>query len=128
MPKFDVDDDVAELVAHLAHKGPFEQLSFNDALKRVLSQLVAGQGAGNGARSPHPRVAPSRIEPLKKAPSPSATEWAASVPELRTRRGLSTWKAICDVLEIDPAGDSARRKLKAWVSLHRPTWPAVPEV
>jgi len=41
MQKFDVDDDLAALVESLAKKKPFENLSFNDALRRVL-QLLAG--------------------------------------------------------------------------------------
>lgn len=63
----------------------------------------------------------------KKAASPRASEWVSMVPELKQRQGLTSWKAICDYLEIDPEGDSARRTLKAWASINRPDWPAVPE-
>jgi hypothetical protein len=77
-------------------------------------------------------VAP-RIELLvksvfKKAPTPSAIEYTASVPELRGQRHLTTWKAICDALDIETLGDSARRKLAAWVKFNRPDWPRVPDV
>ena len=131
MEKFEVDDDLAALVERLAKPRPFENLSFNAALRRVLSDFGA---LARKAEEPDEidrllgdatRVATR--EP-KKAPSPSAAEWVATVPELKGRRGIGTWKAICDLLKIDTAGDSARRKLKNWVKLHRPTWPPVPDI
>lgn len=121
MPQFTVDDDVAALVERLAKKKPFEYLSFNDALRRVLQgKIVARDG--------------NELEELlvetfrKKAPSPSAAEWAADVPELKSRKGLTSWKAICDFLDVEVGGDSARRRLKVWVSAHKPSWPPVPEI
>ena len=51
-----------------------------------------------------------------------------SVPDLMTRKGLTSWKAVCTLLRIDTAGDSARRKLKNWVKSNRPGWPAVPDI
>ena len=131
MQKFEVDDDLAALVERFAKPRPFENLSFNAALRRVL------QGLGLlAAKATEPdeidrlleeaNAVPAR-EP-KKAPSPSAVEWAASVPELKGHRGMATWKAICDLLKINTAGDSARRKLKNWVKLHKPSWPAVPDI
>ncbi|MBI4937574.1 MAG: hypothetical protein HY846_05055 [Nitrosomonadales bacterium] len=128
MPQFTVDEDIAELVERLAKPKPFENLSFNAALRRVLQehikpkkvddeleQLLAGS------------LAAAKKEP-KKAPSPSPQQWAASVPELKSKRGLNTWKAVCVLLKIDTAGDSARRKLKNWVKANRPNWPPVPEI
>ncbi len=131
MPTFEVDDDLSALVWQLAKPKPFENLSFSAALRRVL------QGAATSASAPLPEdpidailresAATPRQEP-KKAPTPSPIEWASTVPELKSRKGLNTWKAICDLLKIDTAGDSARRKLKNWVKLHRPMWPAVPDI
>jgi hypothetical protein len=131
MQKFDVDDDLAELVERLAKEKPFEHLSFNDALRRVLQNHVAVKAPGEK----HDILeelwaeakAATRKEP-KKTPSPSVTEWISMVPELKTKRGLTTWKAVCEVLKIDTAGDSARRKLKNWVKANRPSWPAVPDI
>lgn len=131
MQTFEVDDDLAMLVERLAKERPFEQLTFNDALRRLLKRVV-----------PPPDSAPKRDDledllaesmpaaklQLKKSPSPSVSDWVASVPELKARKGLSTWKAICDLLRIDTAGDSARRRLKNWVRANRPTWPPVPDI
>ena len=131
MQAFEVDDDLSALVWQLAKPKPFENLSFSAALRRVL------QGAASSAPAPltedpieailRESAATARTEP-KKAPTPSPIEWASTVPELKSRRGLNTWKGICDLLKIDTAGDSARRKLKNWVKLHRPMWPAVPDI
>ena len=131
MPTFEVDDDLSALVWQLAKPKPFENLSFSAALRRVL------QGAAASASAPLPEdpidailresAATAWAEP-KKAPTPNPIEWASTVPELKNRKGLNTWKAICDLLKIDTAGDSARRKLKNWVKLHRPMWPAVPDI
>ena len=131
MPQFTVDDDLAALVWQLARPKPFENLSFSAALRRILT----GQEA-SGAQHGKPNelndllaesMTAAKAEP-KKAPSPSPTEWVATVPELKGRRSLNTWKAICDFLNIDTAGDSARRKLKNWVKSNRQTWPAVPDI
>jgi hypothetical protein len=129
MQKFEVDDDLAALVERLAKPRPFENLSFNAALRRVLQgkELSRATEPDEIDRLLGEANAVSTREP-KKAPSPSAAEWAASVPELKDRRGMTTWKAICDLLKIDTAGDSARRKLKNWVKLHRSKWPAVPDI
>ena len=130
MPQFAVDEDLAALIEKLAKPKPFENLSFNAALRRVLQgyfdlpkkpemdveleQLLAEAMAGRGGP--------------KKAPTPSPREWVAMVPELKAKKGLTTWKAICDLLKIETAGDSARRKLKNWVKANRPAWPAVPDI
>ena len=131
MPEFTVDDDLAALVWQLAKPKPFEVLSFCAALRRVLHAPAAAAATDGDvdeldALLPHPAYL-VKAEP-KKAPTPSPTEWVAIVPELKGKRGLHTWKAICDMLKIDTAGDSARRKLKNWVKLHRPMWPAVPDI
>lgn len=127
MPQFTVDEDLAALVEKLAKPKPFENLSFNAALRRVLQAQI------------QPNKVVSELEQLvaesmalqkgpKKAASPSPQQWAASVSELKTKKGLGTWQAICDVLKIETAGDSARRKLRNWVKFNRPSWPPVPEL
>jgi hypothetical protein len=129
--QFDVDDDLAALVERLAKKRPFENLSFSDALRRVLQSHLAELTAEGKRDELEDLLAESMAaarKESKKAPSPSPTEWVSMVPELKARRGLNTWKAICDVLKIDTAGDSARRKLKNWVKANRPAWPAVPDI
>jgi hypothetical protein len=130
MPQFMVDDDLAELVWSLAKPRPFENLSFSAALRRVLP------GAGSKSEG-DPMVLSSKaaFEGMsihtpsgKKAVSPSAAAWAQQVHELKSRRNLTTWQAICEFLKIDTAGDSARRKLRNWVRANRPNWPEVPEI
>jgi hypothetical protein len=130
MPTFEVDEDLARLVEKLANPAPFENLTFSDGLRRVLNGLLRT----NGAKPPvdldellAESMALSRGQP-KKAPSPNARHWADSVAELKRARGLSSWKAICDHLKIKTGGDSARRKLAAWVKENKPDWPEVPEV
>lgn len=131
MQTFEVDDDLSALVWQLAKPKPFENLSFSGALRRVLQDTVTSASLPP-AENPIDAIlrasaATARAEP-KKAPTPSPIEWASTVPELKSRKGLNTWKAICDLLKIKTAGDSARRKLKNWVKLHRPMWPAVPDI
>ena len=65
---------------------------------------------------------------VKKLPSPSAEEWAASVPDLKDKPRLNNWKAICDLLKVETGSDSARRRLRNWVKESRPSWPPVPEI
>jgi hypothetical protein len=128
MPQFTVDDDLAGLVWQLAKPRPFENLSFSAALRRVLQgQEAPPEQRDNLNDLLAESVATAKTEP-KKAPTPSPTEWVATVPELKGRKGLNTWKAICDLLKIDTAGDSARRKLKNWVKSKRPMWPTVPDI
>ena len=127
VPQFTVDEDLAALVERLAKPKPFENLSFNAALRRVLE---GGSGAQKDAQLEKllaEAMATSSKEP-KKAPSPDPRKWIASVPELRGKKGLQTWQAVCLLLRVDTAGDSARRKLKNWVKSNRPNWPAVPEI
>jgi hypothetical protein len=131
MPQFDVDEDLASMVWLMAKPRPFENLSFNAALRRVLlpeknasdpdmselDELLRESMALRAARGV-----------TKKAPTPNPAEWIASVPELKANKGLGTWKAVCDHLKISTGGDSARRKLKNWVKANRPLWPAVPDI
>jgi hypothetical protein len=122
MPQFTVDEDLAALVEQLAKPKPFENLSFNAALRRVLTQYV-DELEMLGAES----MLLARNAP-KKALSPSPEQWVASVPELQNQKALTSWKAICDFLKINTGGDSARRKLKNWVKANRPAWPEVPSI
>lgn len=131
MPQFTVDDDLAALVWRLAKPRPFENLSFSAALRRVLHSPIVPAAMDGKHDDLDELLAEAKAAARagsKKAPTPSPTEWVATVPELKTRKGLNTWKAVCDVLKIDTAGDSARRKLKNWVKVNRPTWPPVPDI
>ena len=131
MQMFEVDDELVELVWRLANPKPFESLTFNSALRRIL----IGPKALDKNPEDHEKSLDDWIAELvanapagaRKAPSPSASQWVAAVPELSKKKHLTSWKAICIELKIDPAGDSARRKLKNWVATNRPNWPDVPE-
>ncbi|MXS82784.1 hypothetical protein [Nitrosomonas oligotropha] len=128
MPQFTVDEDIAALVERLAKPKPFENLSFNAALRRVLQEHIKIKKVDDELdQLLSESLATVRKEP-KKTPSPSPQQWAASVPELKGRKDLNTWKEVCVLLKIDTAGDSARRKLKNWVKANRPNWPSVPEI
>lgn len=126
MPQYTVDEDVAALVERLAKPKPFENLSFNGALKRVLQQYIGPVEEDDGLAALEQLLVGARLQ--KKEPTPSPAKWVSSVPELKSKKGLTTWKAICDLLEIDTAGDSARRRLKNWVRANQPNWPEVPEL
>jgi hypothetical protein len=131
MQQFAVDDELAALIERLARPKPFENLSFNDALWRVARAYVLPSAAKETV-DPLDQLLDeakaSAISGVKKAPTPSVAMWVASVPELKNRKGLTTWKAVCSLLKIDTAGDSARRKLKNWVKANRPGWPHVPDI
>jgi hypothetical protein len=128
MPQFTVDEDLAALVERLAKPKPFENLSFNTALRRVLQQHIKPNKVNDELEQLLAESLALAKKIPKKAPSPSPEQWAASVPELKSKKGLTTWRAICDLLKIDTGGDSARRKLKNWVKANRPAWPQVPEL
>ena len=131
MTPIPVDDDLAFLVERLAKEKPFETLTFNDALRRVLKKYViptAREMRGSELDDLLTEPIATARQIAKKAPTPSPTEWVANIPELRGKKGLNTWKAVCNLLKIDTAGDSARRRLKNWVRSNHPTWPAVPDV
>lgn len=153
MQAYSVDDELAALVERTAREKPFEQLSFNEALWRVMRRYVLGEQLdsspelralgpldgtpklGHSVSLPstlsQPRadleslLAELRARQPKKAPSPSARQWVDSVPELKDRN-LADWTNICQHLGLDPAGDSARRFLQRWVRTNRPSWPPVP--
>lgn len=128
MPQFTVDEDLAALVERLAKPKPFENLSFNAALRRVLQEhLKPKKVDAELEKLLAESVALMKNEP-KKVPSPSPKQWVSTVPELKMKNGLNSWQAICDLLKIETAGDSARRKLKNWVKANRPNWPSVPEL
>jgi len=131
MKTFEVEDDLIELVWKLAKPEPFESLSFSAALRKVLAGHLSGKADPKTDEKSlddwiNEILAGQKAGP-KKAPTPDASEWASSIPELKSKKSLNSWKAICDELHIDPAGDSARRKLKTWVKDNRPQWPPVPE-
>lgn len=128
MPQFTVDEDLAALVERLAKPKPFENLSFNAALRRVLQQHIKPKKVDDELEQLLAESMALAKKAPKKAPSPSPQQWAASIPELRGKKGLNTWQAICDLLKIETAGDSARRKLKNWVKVNRSAWPSVPEL
>lgn len=128
MPKFTVDEDLAALVERLAKPKPFENLSFNDALKRVLQHHIKPKEVDEELEQLLAESMALAKREAKKVQSPSPQKWAASVPDLKGKEGLNTWQAICSLLKIETAGDSARRKLNNWVKANRPTWPPVPEL
>ena len=125
--QFSVDDELVALVWKLAKPRPFESLSFSAALRRAL-QNGTKDAKHDTLDDLYAEALAASGEKGKKTPTPSPTEWVAGVPELKTKKGLTTWKAICDALKIDTAGDSARRRLKNWVKVNRPTWPRVPSI
>jgi hypothetical protein len=133
MAMYEVDDELAFQVDRLAprHK-PFETLSFQEGLRRVLDQYVSKSPAVDIPELARRVTVENAVAiargVVKKAPTPSAIEYAASVPELKKQRHLTTWKAITDSLDIDTMGDSARRKLAAWVRVNKPDWAAVPDI
>ena len=130
MPQFSVDEDLAAMVEQLAKPKPFENLSFNSALRRVLTQHFKVQESTPSAKLEEliARAQEVASRAPKKARTPDPIAWVQTVPELRSRRELNNWAAVCKHLRIDTAGDSARRKLASWVQAHRPNWPAVPQI
>lgn len=131
MQQFAVDDELAALVERLAKAKPFENLSFNEALWRVFREHNLSRADNQSADPGHRLLSEVRVAATagsKKAVTPSVGDWVGSVPELKNRKGLTTWKAVCTSLRIDTAGDSARRKLKSWVKSNRPAWPPVPDI
>ena len=142
MKTFLVDDDLVALVWELADPRPFENLSFSDALRRLLPKAQSKVASGKGARNPSvaellaeldalPEAelknhATGKLKQRSRAPSPDPKDWVSRVPELSRVPNLESWKAICDKLGIEVAGDSARRRLRDWTRTHRPNWPTVP--
>lgn len=133
MAMYEVDDELAFQVDRLAprHK-PFEPLSFQEGLRRVLEQHVSKTPPLDIPELARQVVIENAValarDIIKKAPTPSAIQWAQSVPELKKFKHFTTWKTITDHLDIETAGDSARRKLKNWVKANKPDWPPVPDI
>jgi hypothetical protein len=133
MPQFLVDEDLAALVEKLAKPKPFEHITFNAALRRVLGNLIARLSEADKEamdfavldRWMEEEVLTARTK-ARKAKSPAPQPWLESVPELRSVAGLKKWNDVCVHLGINPSGDSARRKLAKWVEINRPAWPPVP--
>lgn len=78
------------------------------------------------------RGKPKRIQPNggnkgQKSPSPSAYDWCRKVPELSKFSDRVKWTEICDYLNIEVGGNSARRALKDWIRENRRGWPTIPE-
>ena len=90
MPQFTVDEDLAALVEKLAKPKPFENLSFNAALRRVLQAQIQPNKVDSELEQLLPEPMALQKGP-KKAASPSPQQWAASVSELKTKKGLGTW-------------------------------------
>lgn len=143
MKQFPVDDDLVLLVWQLAKPAPFENLTFSDALRRVLAAI--SRNSEEVARKPsvveellaelaamdesefltkHPNFEKPRLR--VRASSPDVQQWIGKVPELARNTSLRTWQDICNHLQIEVGADSARRKLSTWVRLHKPSWPQVP--
>jgi hypothetical protein len=121
MPQFHVDDEVVAIIWKLANPKPFENLSFDTALRRVIGFAQVEEHSNSSPEGLTTYVA------LRRAPTPSAKQWAANIQELKNAPNLNSWKSICDHLKITTAGDSARRKLQKWVEENQPLWPRVPD-
>jgi len=127
MPEYTVDEELALQVESLAKRKPFESLTFNEALRRILNEIYPIQ---EKAKNKEVGLLNIELPPYgsKKAPSPKPSEWLQKIPELKNKINSNSWRAVCDYLKIETAGDSARRKLRKWVEINRPDWPEVPDV
>ena len=143
MKNFPVDDELVALIWKLANPQPFENLSFNEALRRVIAGM---QPKAEPNRKKMPlysadellaeldlkelgNIKNFKVTPRKRAQSPKAVNWLSTVSELRSVPNLKSWQDICTHLGIEVGGDSARRKLQEWVQQNKhPKWPAVPDV
>lgn len=126
MSQYTVGDDLALRVERLAKQKPFENINFQDALRRIVEELEVLRQEKSDNELDLSDLDLLTLTP-KKLPSPEPSDWLARVPELKNKPELSSWKAICDYLKIETSGDSARRRLKKWVATNRPDWPAIPE-
>jgi hypothetical protein len=145
--QFPVDDDLVALIWQRSEPQPFENVTFSEALRRVLTGVRSNDtswrqsSAAKPPRSPEELLAEleamededlGRLQSYvtlrrQRAPSPPPEAWITRVPELHSITGLNSWKDICDHLRIEVGGDSARRKLRDWVRSNRPQWPTVPD-
>lgn len=146
MTNFPVDEDLVSIIWERAKPKPFENLTFSQALRRVLTDSTEKNN------SPHQALAqPTPMELLaavanmnedqleglsqkiketrsQRASSPSPEQWASKIPALRGKSHIRSWKDLCDHFGIQVDGDSGRRKLQKWVSKNHPEWPPVPDV
>lgn len=139
MKQFSVDDDLVALVWQRANPKPFENLSFSEALRRVLATPIGGAPSKQPKKPISADELLAEIEAMDSPPknykikkrlrasSPKPDDWLERVPELRAITGLNNWQDICEHLGIEVAGDSARRSLQRWVKGNRSDWPAVPD-
>lgn len=146
MTNFSVDEDLVSLIWERAKPKPFENLTFSQALRRVL--IDATDKSNNPDR---PLLQPTANELLaavasmnedqleglsqkiketrsQRAASPSPEVWASKIPALRGKSHIRSWKHLCDHFGIQVDGDSGRRKLQNWVKKNHPEWPPVPDV
>ena len=146
MTNFPVDDDLLSMVWERAKPKPFENLTFSQALRRVLTatnekisspqqalpqptatELIAAVANMNEDQlvGLSQKIKETRSQ---RAASPSPEDWASKIPALRGKSHIRSWKDICDHFEIQVDGDSGRRKLQNWVRKNHPEWPPVPDV
>lgn len=136
MKNFPVDDDLVALIWQRANPRPFENLSFSEALRRVITGTQPK--AEPNRKKPSPISADELLAELnamgnykvtrrQRAQSPRPVNWLSTVPELRSIPNLRTWQDICAHLGVEVGRDSARRKLKEWVQNKHPKWPEVPD-
>ena len=119
MQNFLIDTEVALRIEKLVKNKPFEALTFNEALIRLLDLLEQkGHGKQN---TPIPKKEKSKDKARRLR-----REWVAKIPELSGKCSFNTWAAICKHLGLDPKSSSARRVLRIWVSENKPDWPPVP--
>jgi hypothetical protein len=140
--QYEIDDELAFLIdRHAPRIKPFENITLQEGLRRILNRYLPPAGTPTGVVPPTGLDMPELARQVsieqgmslarsivKKAPTPSAIEWAKSVPELAKFKHFTTWKTITDHFDIDTLGDSARRKLSVYVRQHHPEWPPVPDV
>jgi len=121
MPKYDVDEVLAAEIEAFVKKKPFEEMSFSQAVEKLL--VLAKK-----AQSSDILEIDSSKRDSKKLLSASGRRkaWILQIPELNGKGRFSTWRSICDHLGVDVGTDSARRRLKVWVSENKPDWPKVP--
>lgn len=124
MPNYYVDAEIASRIEMLVKKEPFEELTFNEALLRLLALIPQEKAEADKILE---GILGSIPDKPKVKSSPRPHEWVMDVPELKGKKRFATWKSICDYLSIDVGSDSARRKLQAWVMTNRPNWPSVPD-
>ena len=97
MQAFEVDDDLVELVWRLASPKPFQQLTFSDALRTVLTALAPADGprtptAGGGAKQAR-KAELSAEDLLAELAQMSPSELKTRLPEFKVERRVREPKA-----------------------------------